>query len=134
MNIAASLGLDQLVERRVQAAIARGEFDKLPGAGRPLVLDDDPLVPEELRVAYRILKNAGCVPPELSQVVNVNQLLGAVTRDELTEAERSAADRRLRALLIQLELAGRPATAHCVWQRYSEALRERCQSRRAASD
>lgn len=134
MTIAAGLGLDLLVERRIQAAIARGEFDGLPGAGRPLALDDDPLVPEELRVAYRLLKNAGCVPPELSQIVNVNQLLGAVTGDELTDGERSAADRRLRALLIQLELSGHTATAQSAWQQYSDALRERGQSQRAASD
>ena len=48
-----------LAERRIEEAIARGEFDDLPGAGRPLDLDDeDPLLPEELRLAYRILRNA----------------------------------------------------------------------------
>jgi hypothetical protein len=52
--------LDQLAE-----AVARGDFEALPGAGRPLELDDDALVPEELRVAYRILKNAGYVPEEV---------------------------------------------------------------------
>ena len=49
----------------IAEAIARGELDDLPGAGRPLDLDDDALVPEELRLAYRILKNAGFVPAEL---------------------------------------------------------------------
>ena len=49
-----------LAERKIEEAIERGEFDDLPGAGRPLDLDDlDPLLPEELRMAYRILKNAG---------------------------------------------------------------------------
>ena len=48
-----------LAERKIEEAIARGEFDDLPGAGRPLDLDDvDPLLPEELRMAFRILKNA----------------------------------------------------------------------------
>jgi hypothetical protein len=51
--------LDFLVEQKLLEAVSRGEFDDLPGAGRPLDLDDDPLVPEELRLAYRILKNAG---------------------------------------------------------------------------
>jgi hypothetical protein len=49
-------------------AVSRGEFDDLPGAGRPLDLNDDPLVPQELRVAYRILKNAGYLPPEVGAV------------------------------------------------------------------
>jgi hypothetical protein len=56
---------DLLAERKIAEALANGEFDDLPGAGQPLELDDDPLVPEELRLAYRILKNAGYVPPEV---------------------------------------------------------------------
>jgi hypothetical protein len=50
---------DLLAERRIREAQARGEFDDPPGSGRPFALEDDPLVPEELRVGYRILKNAG---------------------------------------------------------------------------
>jgi hypothetical protein len=52
-----------LVEERIRQAQARGAFDDLPGAGRPLALDDDPLVPEELRVAWRLLRGAGLVGP-----------------------------------------------------------------------
>ena len=126
MSLTPSFGLDALVERRIVAAIARGEFDDLPGAGRPLVLDDDPLVPEELRVAHRLLKNAGYVPPELTQVAEVDQLLGAISRAEMGEAERSKTSRRLRALLIQLELSGRTATAQAAWQQYGEALCGHC--------
>ena len=51
--------LDLLAERKIAEAILRGELDNLPGAGRPLELDDDALVPEDLRIALRILKNAG---------------------------------------------------------------------------
>ena len=57
--------LEFIAEQKIAEAIAKGELDDLPGAGRPLELDDERLVPEELRVAYRILKNAGCLPPEL---------------------------------------------------------------------
>jgi len=127
MEITRTFGLDALVERRIQAAIARGEFDNLPGAGRPLVLDDDRLVPEELRVACRLLRNAGYVPPELQTIAEVNQLIGAISRAELSEGEHSAGARRLRALLIELELSGRTATAQAAWQQYSEVLREHCE-------
>ena len=126
MEITRSFGLDALVERRIRAAMARGEFDDLPGAGRPLALDDDPLVPEELRVACRLLKSAGVLPPELDRLSQVNGLLGVISRGELAEGERSAASRRLRALLVELELSGRAATAQAVWQQYGEALRSRC--------
>ena len=53
------LVLELLAEKKIAEAVERGELDDLPGAGRPLALDDDALVPEELRMANRILKNAG---------------------------------------------------------------------------
>lgn len=118
-------GLDALVERRIAEAIARGEFDDLPGAGRPLALDDDPLVPQEVRVAHRILKNAGLIPPELEQIAEVDRLLAAVERAEPGDAEQVRASRRLRALLIQIEASGRPATAMRAWLEYDEALTRR---------
>jgi Domain of unknown function (DUF1992) len=59
---------DLIAERRIAEAIARGELEGLPGEGRPLELDDDALVPEELRAAHRILKNAGIAPPEVKKL------------------------------------------------------------------
>lgn len=55
--------LNPLIESRIRDAQARGEFDNLPGAGRPLRLDDDPLAPAELRSAWRVLSGAGLVGP-----------------------------------------------------------------------
>lgn len=60
--------LDQIVERRILEAQAQGDFDGLPGTGAPLELDDDRLVPQEVRVAHRVLRNAGLVPPEVEQL------------------------------------------------------------------
>lgn len=57
--------ISAIAEERIQEAMRRGDFDHLPGTGQPLTLDDDRLVPVELRAAYRILKNAGYVPPEV---------------------------------------------------------------------
>ena len=65
---------DALAEKKIAEAIARGELDDLPGAGKPLQLDDDANVPEDLRVAYRILKNAGFVPPEIDSLREIGQL------------------------------------------------------------
>jgi hypothetical protein len=62
--------LKDVVESRILEAHENGEFDNLPGKGQPLQLDDDRLVPEELRAAYQVLKNAGFVPPELDKVCN----------------------------------------------------------------
>jgi hypothetical protein len=59
------LTLELIAERRIAEALAQGEFDGLPGAGKPLDLAEDPLVPEDQRMANRILKNAGYVPREV---------------------------------------------------------------------
>lgn len=123
--IGSTPGLDALVERRIVEAMARGEFDDLPGAGQPLALDDDPLVPAEVRVAYRVLKNAGFIPPELERIAEVDRLLAAVERAELGADEQARASRRLRALLIQIEASGRHATALRAWHDYNEALTRR---------
>jgi hypothetical protein len=66
--------LDFLAEKKLLEAVSRGEFDDLPGAGRPLDLDDDALVPEDLRLAYRMLKNAGFVPPEVEALNEIAAL------------------------------------------------------------
>lgn len=75
-------GIARMAERKILEALERGELDDLPGKGRPLDLeDDDPHVPEELRMAYRVLKNAGCVPPELElhqEIVRLRSLLASV--------------------------------------------------------
>ncbi|ROR34438.1 DnaJ family domain-containing protein [Inmirania thermothiophila] len=84
--------IDQIAEARIREAMAQGAFDGLPGAGRPLVLDDDRHVPEHLRVAYRILRNAGFLPPE-----------AALRREIRTVEERAALSRRLQCLLIRLD-------------------------------
>ena len=67
--------LDQWAERHIAEAQAKGEFDNLVGSGEPLILDDDSHVPPELRAGYRLLKNAGCLPPELEHRREAIQLL-----------------------------------------------------------
>jgi hypothetical protein len=109
------LTLDALAERRIREAQERGEFDDLPGSGRPLELDDDALVPDELRAAYRVLKNAGFVPPEIEtfrEIRDLERLLhetpDAVMRAGLLARidfllTRSAAGRKRGSLRVQEE-------------------------------
>ena len=79
--------LDAQVEQRILQAIKYGEFDDLPGSGKPLDLEDDRLIPEELRLAYRILKNAGYVPREIQLFNQLAQLeMQFVGRDEVADA------------------------------------------------
>lgn len=98
--------LDQWAERHIIAARDKGEFDNLPGQGEPLILDDDSQVPPELRAAWRLLKNAGCLPPELEQrkeAVELVDLLKSVERDD---PQYAAFSRRLTLLEIKLRQAG----------------------------
>jgi hypothetical protein len=59
--------LEWIAERRIAEAVSQGELDHLPGAGAPLDLEEEALVPEDLRMAHRILKNAGLVPREVEE-------------------------------------------------------------------
>ena len=98
--------LDALAEKHIGEAQARGEFEDLPGSGEPLDLGDDALVPEELRAAYRLLKNAGCLPPEVEahgEIRDIEALLRAAGSDD----ERGRLLARLEFLLLRAPLGRR---------------------------
>jgi len=96
---------DLIAERKIAEALARGELDNLPGQGRPLELDDDALIPEELRAAYRILKNAGFVPPEVQALNDIASLERFVNQQEVDAAARAKAVRKLALLKTRIESA-----------------------------
>ena len=121
------LVLDAIVEKRIREAQERGEFDDLPGAGVPLEPEDNALVPEELRAAYRILKNSGFLPPELQvycEIREAEQLLQRVVDD----GERARLMSRINFLLGR-SAAGRRHGDLRVEQAYLEKLAERLEAR-----
>jgi hypothetical protein len=124
--------LDALVEQRIAAAAARGEFDGLPGAGAPLELDDDLLVPEEVRIANRILKNAGFVPPAIEQLRSLCDLQSELNADGDPALRCTLRAKRL-ALDMALEsLRGAPLLAP---REYCERIAQRLSERaRAEAD
>ena len=65
----------QIAEEKIREAQAKGEFDNLSGKGKPLNLDEDNHVPQELKIAYKILKNSGYIPPELELQKEINTTL-----------------------------------------------------------
>jgi hypothetical protein len=94
-----------IAESKLRTAIAKGEFDDLPGSGKPLELDDLSRVPPELRMGYKLLRNAGCLPPELEarkEMARLGALLDA-TGDPAERARlsrlRSDAEMRYRLLV-----------------------------------
>jgi len=120
---------DAIAERRIREAQERGEFDDLPGMGLPMTLEDDTFVPEDLRVAYRLLKNAGFVPPELAahgEIRELEQLLQAAE----TDGERRGLLSRLNFLLTRTA-AGRRRAHLQVDADYFERIAERLQRPRS---
>ncbi|MDR0528219.1 MAG: DUF1992 domain-containing protein [Zoogloeaceae bacterium] len=95
--------LDRLAEERIRAAAARGELSGLSGEGRPLNLAEDPLVPEDLRAVYRVLKNAGFLPPEMETLRERQALLAHLRRAQGERPDTETA-RQLYARLLTLEL------------------------------
>lgn len=115
---------DELVEANIAAAAERGEFDDLPGAGQPLNLDEDRGVPPELRAGYRLLKNAGFVPPEIEtrrELANVEQLLAAATDDD-TKTPRLVRRQRFLELKLAESRRGRALLAD---SHYGTRIRDR---------
>jgi hypothetical protein len=77
-------GYLKIVEQRIKEAQQRGEFDDLPGKGEPLALEDDRYIPEDLRIAYKILKNADCLPPEIQErreILQMEDMLASIPDD-----------------------------------------------------
>lgn len=56
-----------LIDEQIKDAIRKGQFDDLPGAGKPLKLDDEAYTPEHLRMAYKILRENDLVPDWMAQ-------------------------------------------------------------------
>ncbi|MFT4413859.1 DUF1992 domain-containing protein [Fredinandcohnia humi] len=53
-----------VAEDKIRKAHEDGEFENLPGYGKPLKRDDLSAIPQELRMAYRVMKNAGMINEE----------------------------------------------------------------------
>ncbi|AOX99767.1 DnaJ family domain-containing protein [Jeongeupia sp. USM3] len=101
--------LTELAERRIAQARDAGELDDLPGAGQPLPDDIDPLVPEHQRIAYRVLKNAGYLPPELDlhkEAVGLALQLAAMEVEGADEAKKAQLADRLGRLNLLLAETG----------------------------
>ena len=99
-------GYQRIVEQRIKEAEERGEFDDLPGRGEPLKLVDDSGVPEDLRLAYKILKNADCLPPELEAKKEIRQMEDLLENIP-DEKERYKLIKKINYKIMKLNLMGR---------------------------
>ena len=104
---------DCIAEKRIEEAISKGELDDLPGQGQPLRLEEDQLIAPEMRMAYRVLKNAGYIPEEVilrKEIARIEELMvgleegeiraRAITRLNLLSAKLSARSDAKESLLL----------------------------------
>jgi hypothetical protein len=114
----------RIAERKIMQAIEHGEFDHLENAGKPVDLDDDAGIPQDLRLAYRVLKNSGCLPPELqlrNEIMTLRDLLQTIDDDQ----DRLKKLRELNFKLLKLcEMRKKPFSFHD-FPEYEEKIYQR---------
>jgi hypothetical protein len=97
-------GFERLIENRIRDAQKKGEFDNLEGSGEPLDIEDFSGVPEDLRLSYKMLKNAGYAPPEIQlkkDIKKTEDLLACLT----DESEKYHAIKKLNFLVMKLNIS-----------------------------
>lgn len=101
---------DQIVEAKIQEAIRNGEFDNLPSKGRPINLDNWARLPDDIRVGYTLLKNAGYVPEEVQLLKEVDELRSRLASSN-SQNEKAVISKKLRdtelKYNLQMELRNR---------------------------
>ncbi len=101
------MSIESAIEKRIKEAIARGEFDDLPGAGKPIDLSAYFNTPEDLRMAFSILKSNDFVPEEVEIFNEIADLTEQLKTAE--EPKRAALTARIneRKLALRLRLDSR---------------------------
>jgi hypothetical protein len=100
------MSFQKSVDEKIEEAIAKGEFDNLPGKGKPLDLDAYFATPEHLRMAYSVLKSADIIPEEmelLREIEGLKKSLDSSTTLTEKKALRQQLSEKLTNLNMRLE-------------------------------
>jgi hypothetical protein len=100
----------RIAEQRILEAQRNGDFDNLPGKGKPLELEDLSWVPEDLRVGYKVLKNAHVLPPEAQLLKDIHTLEDLLKHVE-DEGARRALAKSIQWKMVHLDALKRRTTA-----------------------
>lgn len=96
----------KIAEERIKEAMERGEFDNLSCKGKPIEIEDDSHIPPELRIAHKILKNAGCLPLEMEikkEIKTTEELLAGIKDTQ----EKYRQIKKLNYLVLKLNMMKR---------------------------
>ena len=113
-----------LAERKIQEAIVRGELDNLSLKGHPIPREDLSAVPEDLRMGYKILKNAGFLPEELQIRQEMLCLKDLIASCDDPEEERSLR-KRLTLKRLHFDVLMEQNARNTAFSRYSGRVLER---------
>ena len=119
---------ERIAENRILEAIDNGLFDNLRGRGKPLKFEDESHIPPELRMAYKILKNADCLPPELElrkEIVQLQDLVASLP----DEAEKLKQMRRLNFLIMKMNMSRSVSAQLLEHELYTPKILERLESK-----
>jgi len=121
------LGFDRIIEERIRRAQQKGEFENLEGTGKPLIFENDGHVAGELRLAYKTLKNADCLPPEIELKNEIKCTEDLLSGMEDT-AEKYRTLKKLNFLILKLNSIGNMPIDLEMPQKYSGKLVERLEA------
>jgi hypothetical protein len=120
-------GFTKIIEERIRRAQKKGDFENLAGSGKPLVFDDDRCVSEDLRLAYKILKNADCLPPEIELKKEIERTEDLLSGMQDT-AKKYRTIKKLNYLIMKLNSIRNISIELDMPQQYSNKLIERLES------
>ena len=117
-------GFEKIVEERIRDAQRRGDFENLDGNGKPLRLTDESNIPEDLRLAYKVLRNADMMPPELElrrEILRTEDLL-----EQMPEtAEKYRLINKLNFMITRLNVTRNGRIDFEMPQRYTDKILDR---------
>jgi hypothetical protein len=111
------MSLEEIIGKKIREAMERGEFDNLKGQGQPQDHSDYFAAPEDLRMGYAVLRNAGYLPHEaqlLKDIAALKEKLAACTDPEGVRAadlRRRLHDKRLELDILMERRNRRPRPA-----------------------
>ncbi|WP_181350949.1 DUF1992 domain-containing protein [Thalassobacillus sp. CUG 92003] len=89
-----------LIEEKIRQSIKNGDFEHLPGKGKPLPKDELSHVPDDMRNSYRILKNANMLPEEMQlkkEIVSLEELIAYCENpEEAADYKRELTEKQVR--------------------------------------
>lgn len=114
-------GFEKIVEERIKKAQEDGVFDNLEGKGKPFVLEQGHPAPDDCRLAYKILKNAGYLPPEIELKKKITQAELLLEATDTASAQHREVTKKLNYLLTKLDFL-RGGISPLITDKYQENI------------